>query len=417
MSTQQRAGRPPSATEIRPPEAVAALEAFPRRGAGTDAERRAAHWLAQQLAARKAEVSVEPFWCRPNWALAQAWHVALALAGSLVSVDSARAGGAMLLAALVFVIADATTGRSPGRLLTPQRASQNVVAGAPERPGQRLHLILTANYDAGRAGLAYRDRLRRSAAYLHRAVHGYTPGWIGWTAVAIVWLLLTSILRLEGHGSTAIGVVQLLPTIGLVLELALLLELAVAAWSPGASDNATGVSVALLLARALAVSPPRNLHVEVVLTGAGDGDGWGLRRHLAGQRRARTPRNTAVLGIAPCRGGELRWWRSDGSLFPLRYVSRLRDLAGKVAADQPQLRAQPHRGCGTTPALAARRARIPAVALGCLDDRGLVPRSHQAGDVAAAVDRRAHDGAIQFGLMLVDAIDTAVGQDGSAIPE
>ena len=91
MSTQQRAGRPHTDTDPRPPEAVAGLDAFSRRGAGTDAERRAANWLASQATGARTSVSVEPFWCRPNWAVAQAWHAALAVAGSLVSVASARA--------------------------------------------------------------------------------------------------------------------------------------------------------------------------------------------------------------------------------------------------------------------------------------------------------------------------------------
>lgn len=322
----------------------------------------------------------------------------------------------MLLAALVFVIADASTGRSPGRRLTPERASQNVVVTPAEWNSDRLRLIITANYDAGRAGLVYRDELRGAAARARRLLGGFTPGWLGWTVVAIVWLLVICILRLEGHRSTAIGAAQLVPTVGLMLGVVLLLGLAVADWAPAAGDNATGVSVALLLGRALAVSPPRNLDVELVLTGAGDGDGTGLRHYLAARRRTRRPANTVVLGIAACAAGRLHWWRSDSALFPVGYASRVRALAERVATEQPHLGATPNRGRGATPALPARRARIPAIALGCLDDRGLAPRSHQPGDEAAGVDRRAHDGAVQFGLMLVDAIDDALGQTAAPAP-
>jgi hypothetical protein len=420
MSTQERAVRPQAATAPSPPELVAGLDAFPGRGAGTDAERRAANWLAGELAGRGMEAAVEPFWCRPNWALAQAWHAGLAVAGSLVSVASGRVGGGMLLAALVFVIVDAATGQSPGRLLTPQRASQNVVA-TPRRSGEpaakdtdgRIHLILTANYDAGRTAMVYRDLLRTVASALRQPARRLAPGWIGWLAIAIIWLLATAILRVEGHHSTAVGIAQLLPTIGLLAAAVLLLEQAGSDFSPAAGDNGTGVSVALLLGRALAVSPPANLDVEVLLTGAGDGDGWGLRRYLAARHRGRRPQNTVVLGIAACGAGQPRWWRSDGSLFPLGYAPRLRRLAEQLAAEQPQLGLAPYRGRGSSPALAARRARVPALALGCLDDRGLVPRSHQPADVVAAVDRRAHDRTLQCALMLVDAIDAALASTRS----
>jgi hypothetical protein len=397
-----------------PPDAVVSLGAFPGRGAGTDAERRAGLWLADELAGRGREVIVEHFWCRPNWALAQAWHVLLALAGSLVAVASPRVGGAMLLAAAVFVIADVFTGVSPGRRLTPERASQNVVSlphrAAAEDQSDRLHLLITANYDAGRTGLIYRDGVRSRTARLRRAVGGFTPGWAGWLVLDMALLLAIAILRLEGHTGAAVGAVQLVPTVALLLSFVLLLESAVSQWSPAAGDNGSGVAVALSLARALGVSPPRWMDVEIVLTGAGDGGGIGLRHHLRIRRKTHQHTNTVVVGLAPCAGEVLHWWTSDGPLVPLRSGGRLVTLARKLATDEPQLGAQGHSGRGCTPAFPARQARIPALAIGSLDEPGITPRSHQADDIAAMVSRHAHDRTVQFGLMLVDAIDVALRQ-------
>ncbi len=391
---------------MRATETVSGLANFEGRGAGTDSERRAARWLASELSATGSEVIIEPFWSRPNWALAQAWHVALAIAGSLVSVPSPIAGGSMLLVALVCVLADALTGVSPGRRLTPERASQNVIAVAPAASGTRL--ILTANYDAGRVGLVYRDALRRASGFLRRAVHAITPGWIGWLVVAIVWLLVVAFLRLEGHRSQAIGAIQLPPTVALVLGFALLLELATADWSPAAGDNASGVAVAIALARALGAAPPAHLAVELVLTGAGDGGQLGLRRYLRARRAERTAPTTVVLGLASCAGGMPRWWRSDGALVPLRYPRPLRELAARIGAEEPYLGVAPHTARGASAALPARRARLPAITIGCLDDHGLSPRSHHRDDTSAAVDSGALDAAVQFGLLLIDGIDAAV---------
>jgi hypothetical protein len=145
---------------MRPLELTAALTAFERRGPGTDAERRAARWLARGLYNTGRRVRVESFWCRPNWALAHAWHVALGLAGSLLSVGHPTLGAVLLGAALIAILADALTGISPGRRLTPERASQNVIAKPDENANNTATLILTANYDAGRVALAYRDPLR-----------------------------------------------------------------------------------------------------------------------------------------------------------------------------------------------------------------------------------------------------------------
>lgn len=410
MSASEQTQAIDDTQRISPREVAGQLQSFAGRGAGTDAERRASWWLAHLLNRRGRRVRIETFWCRPNWALAQAWHVALALAGSLVSVATPRAGGAMLLAALVFFLADALTGVSPGRRLTRERASQNIVVTRAKSDPARLQLIITANYDAGRVGLVYRDRVRELTGRARRQLAGFTVGWQGWLIVAIVWLLIMAIVRLQGHQSAGIGAIQLIPTVGLLAGLVLLLELAAAAWSPGAGDNGSGVGVAVGVARAVSSSPPANVNVEVVLTGAGDSEGAGLHQYLRQRRKTHRPANTVVLGVAPCPGGSVRWWRADGPLLPLRYGARLTTLARRVADEQPQLGARPHDGRGTTPGLPARRARIPSLTIGCLDERDLVPGSHQSDDVADALDRAAHDLTTQFVLMLIDAIDAAMAK-------
>jgi len=313
---------------------AAGLEGFQGRGAGTDAERRAANWLADQLTAGGREATLETFWCRPNTALAQAWHVALALAGSLASVPSPKTGAALLLAAIVFVLADALTGVSPGRRLTPERASQNVVSPPPEPgAGDRdtdpppLRLILTANYDAGRMGLVHRDWLRRPFARLRRLSRGITPGWLGWLLIALIWLEAAAIIRVEGHGGAGVGLVQLPPTVAIVIVLALLLELGTAEFSPAAGDNGTGVGVVLVLTRALDTARHRHLRVEVVLAGAGELGGVGFRRYLRKHGIPRQRASTAVIGSGAGSEGRRRRWQSDGPLLPLRYGMRLRQLA------------------------------------------------------------------------------------------
>lgn len=387
------------------------LEGFKDRGAGTDAERRAALWLADHLSGAGRDAQTEPFWCRPNWPLAHAWHAALALAGSLIAEASPRVGGGLLIAALVSIVFDALLGVSLGRRLTPERASQNVVqAPGAAADDRRLRVILTANYDAARTGIVYRDSFRRPWARLRRLTRGRAPGWLAWLVVAIVWLEIVAILRVEGHKGVAISVLQLPPTIAVVLALAALLEFSSSRWSPSAGDNATGVGIVLALARAMQAAPPRNVDLQVVLTGAGDATGIGLRHFLRSHRADFGPANTVVLGVAACGDGRPSWWRSDGSLLALRYAKPLRQLAADLAAQESYLGAQPSDGRGQGPAFPARLARIPAITIGCLDADGVAPRSHQAADRSESIDPAALDAAVQFGLMLVDAIDAELAQ-------
>jgi hypothetical protein len=372
---------------MRPLETTAMLAAFERRGAGTDAERRAARKLAQELTAAGHKVRTEPFWCRPNWALAHAWHVALALAGSLLSVSQPTVGAAMLGAALMSVLADELTGISPGRLLTPERASQNVVVEAED--DKPTHLIITANYDAGRSGLIYRDALRRTAARLNHTAGPLALGWLAWLSIAIAWSLAVAVVRAtDPHPPHTLGAIQLPPTVALVLALALLLEAAAAAYGPAANDNASGTAVAIALINALRAGPPRHMTVELVLQGAGEAQEIGLRRYLQSYKPTRA--STIVLGIAPCGGGHVQHWHSDGRLIPLRYSRTLRELCARLDGGAG------YRGRGATPALPARVRGLPAIAIGC-------PHQH-----SQPVDESALNRTLEFALVLVDEIDASI---------
>ncbi|HTP22649.1 MAG TPA: M28 family peptidase [Solirubrobacteraceae bacterium] len=378
------------------------LADFDGRGAGTDAERRAARWLAGELVASRQRVRIETFWCRPNWALAHGWHAALALVGSLISVGDPLVGTVLLAVALASTVADEVLGTSLGRRLTPERASQNVLASASRETASReaTRLIITANYDAGRTGLIYHDAFRDSAARLNQATRGATPGWLGWLAIAISYELAIAIVRIAGtHPPAFLGVLQLPPAVALVLTLAVLLETAGSAYGPGANDNGAGVAVAIALTNALATDPPRNLTVDLVLQGAGDSQGIGLRRYLRTHKHS----NAIVVGVAATGAGEPVWWISDGRLVPLRYARTLRALCAQTGV-------VPHRGRGVTPALLARATGLPAIAIGCLDDRGLAPRSHRRADTFEAVDDNAINRAIGFGLDLIAAIDASLAQ-------
>jgi hypothetical protein len=342
--------------------------------------------------------------------------VALALAGSLVAVSSPKVGGVLVLIALLSVLADALTGRSLGRRLSPERASQNVISAGNRNDGGdraddgRVRLLLTANYDAGRAGLAYRRSLRRPFVRANELIGAAGPGWVGWLTIALAWLLAVAIARVGGAGGGAIGALQLVPTVGLVLAAALLIELLTSDHGPAANDNASGVAAAIALARALDSGPPRNLAVEVVLTGAGDADGLGLTRHLRARRKTHTRTNTVVLGLAAAGGGEPRWWVSDGTLVPLRYFAALRELCERVAREESYLEAKPHRDRGAGPAFPARSMALPAITIGCRDRDGLAPRSHTQADTAERVDEAALDELVSYGLLVVDAIDGYVGR-------
>ncbi|MDQ3770207.1 MAG: hypothetical protein M3370_12135, partial [Actinomycetota bacterium] len=136
---------------MEPSAIVRRLAAIRRRAAGSDAERRAAVAMAAQLRELGYRPRLETVWVRPYDALVHAVHAALALAGGLVMVAAPIVGTAMVVAALALALAELSGAPSSTRLLTPRRATQNVVAADPlhsDGPAPPVRLILTAALDA-----------------------------------------------------------------------------------------------------------------------------------------------------------------------------------------------------------------------------------------------------------------------------
>jgi hypothetical protein len=271
---------------------VEGLCAISGRGACTDAERRAAVWLHDELRSSGHEAWVETRWVRPQRYAMLALGCLLAVAGSLLSTFAAAAGlaGAAVGAAVLAL-------RAVGWALPlfPRRATQHVLTEVPDgtdrngaRGGRepRGVLVIAAAYDAPRRGLLLNDRWR----------HRLRPrSGLAACAVAVAG---AAGARLGGVEETWLGALQLVPTVVLLVAFAAAVDIALSGFSPGANDNASGVAVALALFDELRRQPPRALAPALLLVGAGHAVPRAVAAHLRAERL-----DGVVLEIGPCGDG------------------------------------------------------------------------------------------------------------------
>jgi hypothetical protein len=341
---------------------VDALCSHAGRGACTDAERRAALWLHDELRSRGHEAWVETRWVRPQRATAVALGALLAVSGSLLATAVPAAGLAVAaLGALWMAV--------PLPIL-PRRATQHVLT---EMPGNGVVLAITAAYDAPKRGLVLNDRWRR-----HRV-----PGWIPAACGAVI--VAAAVARVAGYEPGWLGALQLVPTVVLLLVLAAAADVALSEFSPGANDNASGVAVALALLDELRREPPRMLSPALLLTGAGHA----LPR-TAGRFLDLPAERVVMLELGPCGAGTPAWYARHSQV-------RAAAEAAAAALDLPD---------GRRPRAPA--TRLPAIRIAALDDRGLTPRAHQADDTEA--DEAAMDASLDLALGVVDALDSAISK-------
>ena len=284
-------------------ETIRELCSFEGRLPGTDAERRAGNHLAERLRDLGRRAEIDPTYVHPQVPIIQAAHCAIAFAGSLVAVAEPAVGFALVLFAATSLYLDLNARFYLLRTLFFRRASQNVVS-----PG-RTHdaparLLLVAHYDAARTGTLYDPkpvaRFKRLANRL-RLPHSRL---LFWSVAALLPMLGA---RMAGVDSDGISLLQLPPTLVLLVAMFLFVDWQLSDVVPGANDNASGVAVTLSLADRLAAEPVENLDVWIVFTGAEECGMEGMRSLLRSRRGELDRASTFVLALDTVGAGDVRY--------------------------------------------------------------------------------------------------------------
>jgi hypothetical protein len=389
------------------------LCSFERRRAGTDSERRAAKWLAERLREAGRDAEVEPTYVHPQYALVHAAHCALGIAGSLVSLASPPAGFAIVLAAATSMYLDLNTRFYLLRRLFFRRASQNVVSRGA-RPDAPARVILCAHYDAAQTGRAFRPRtVRRAASVAKRLRIPLGPFRVVFWSLAALLPILGA--RMAGVEAGWLAIVQIVPTLVLVVAVFALVDIALSDVVPGANDNASGVATTLSLASDLDRDPPHNIDVWVLLTGAGWSLQEGMRGFLRAHRKTLPRKGTYFVCIDAVGHGDVRFETATGWVVSYPHDVRVVGLCEAIAAaDRDGERRYGARALrlGALPgdSLAARIRRYPATTITCADELDVVPGAETAADVPDRVDPEALDRAHGFALDFVRQLDREAGR-------
>ena len=310
-------------------EIIRELCSFERRLAGTDAERRAANRLAERLRGLGRRVEVEPTYVHPQAALVHAAHCLLAFVGSLVAVSIPALGFGLVLVAATSLYLDLNGRLYLLRSLFFRRASQNVVSPGP-RPTAPATLILCAHLDAARSGAVFAPgRARRFARLAARSPVPLGPDRILFWSMALLVPLLG--LRMAGIDSELVALLQLIPTLVLLVGIFALVDVELSEVVPAANDNASGVATAVSLAAELDAEPPDNLDVWVVLDGGGECTQEGIRAFVRSRRKRLDRATTFFIALDSVGGGRVRYATSAGWVVSYDMDRRLVELCEAIA--------------------------------------------------------------------------------------
>ena len=390
------------------PTEIDALTGVGRRAPGSDAERRAAAHLKQRLENIGRRAGLESIEVWPGWPLAYAVLAALAVVGSVLSVSLPAIGAALALAAALLTFLDAGLLLPTVRRLFGRRASQNVVSwGGENGPG---NLLLVAHYDAGGSGIALSQKAEaRRAAFgnlVRRPIGPLEP--LLWAELAV---LVCCVLRLAGLTGLLLTVVQFIPTVLLIVAVALLLDIALSPTTGGENDNATGAVLALSLAERFGGGRLDHFDVHVLLTGGQKAVAAGSRAFFKRHKRDLDPGRTVILNLDAVGSGTVRYTSREGPLVAIKSHPQLVQLCQAIAEDDEDENAFGARSItnrSPSDGYAARSAGLPAITVSCRGRLDYIP---------ARVDSEALERAEGFCAELIRRLDAELGPDLAAPAE
>ncbi|HYH60403.1 MAG TPA: M28 family peptidase, partial [Solirubrobacterales bacterium] len=390
---------------------VRELCSFDRRLSGTDAERRAANAMATRLRRQGRRAEIESIYVHPQAPLVWALYCVLVSVGSVLSISQPEAGFALVLVATTAFYLDLNTSRHFLRLLFFRRASQNVVSRG-RNADATTKLILAAHLDTARTGMIFGKR----ATSASRRISGLLPfphtRLLFWSAAVLLPILGA---RTAGVDTDGLAVLQVIPTLILIVSAFLLVDWRLGSVVPGANDNASGVAVTLSLAERLEAEPTGNLDVWVVLTGGEECGMEGMRSFARSHKDELDPYKTIVLAIDSVGAGDVRWVTAEGMTISFDMDLRVDQLCEAIAEadaeDENRFRASALRHGYATDALAARVAGLRASAITTLEPGAIVPANHHTpADMPDSLDPEAMDRAEDFTLELIRALDRDLGR-------
>ena len=352
------------------------LVGFTSRAGGTDAERRAARYLAARLEELGRDAHIEPIRVWPAFAPALLLIAIAGVTGSVLTVSAHLAGFLVVLLAAITAFGELSGSFFLARLPFGSRASQNVSSHEnTDKPGR---ILLVAAYDAPRDAALFREQLRR------------WPTVFFWSLMVI---LACATVRLVGIGPSWLTVIQFIPTVVLIAAIPLFAEAAIADVSAGANWNASGVATVLDLA-ARHGGRLEHFDLSVLLVGAGHPLPLGMRAWLRRHRDDLDAETTAVVCIESAGYGTPHYATKEGLVFPARLHPALNAIAADIEGARPFI------ARSATAAYAARGARLPAIRISGLGVREYAPDT---------VDEEALARTLDFTSELLERIDEQIG--------
>ncbi len=363
------------------------------RSSTSEGERWTSKYIKEILEGLHIESYVETFLSYRTSSYACIIVYLISIVGALFSFSHAILG--FLIAGLgAVVFYRENSGYGPISRLLPHDPSQNVVGKVPAKDKVCRRVVLCANYDTPRSGLAFHPRLvgyfRIFSVFTIMSVLGLPVvilfGALFWSdlfglfrSLAVLWLCVNilQLLHRELYGSQVYG----------------------------ANDNASGTGVILSLAEKLAHDPLQNTEIWIVATGserAGNGGTLALIK-----RHAQELQNAVILNLNNVGIGYLKYITGEGTIKAYPADPELLLFSAEAVRENPEISLVPHEfRTFTTSAYTALTRGYRAMSIMALDEDGVIPHWHWKTDLIENLEEQNFVDVEKFVELLLKKLDS-----------
>ncbi len=371
------------------------------RGSCTPQERQAGEYAADQMRLLGLkEVHSQAFRAIPStyWPYA----LSLAAAGTGSALILLLGGQDVLILAVILnllgvwgMLAETEFAPSWTHWVLPRAGSQNITGVVPAQAERRKCAVLCAHIDTHRTPVFYSSEtwyslfnFLVSLAFLSMvagAILYSLAAWQGWGWIGLPSLVIL-LIQAAGAG--------------------LCTQADFTAYTPGANDNASGVGVALALAKRLQQEPLPYTDVQIAITGCEEVGDYGINAYLDAQA-AGLGQDALYIILDEIGLGTTKYLTNDGLLLKYRTHPQALALARQVRSQNPELRLIEGEGLAYTDALPATKRGLIALTVCTIPEPGstVVTHWHQISDTIEHIDSNDLENALQFTWKLLQAFD------------
>ena len=338
------------------------------RGSTSEAERRAAEYVASYLRTHGFDTAIESFHSVTSFSWAFGiFFTAFIIAATLLVVGTPPIIPAVLTLLTLITFVLESSGRETVTRILPQHPSQNVIGRIMPTITASRHVVVTAHLDSARTAIMWHPRV----------VGLFRP---------LLLLGIIAMIAITGLSITAIFIAALwlrLITWIACIYIAIILFLLVdrelrGLITPGANDNASGVAVLLSLANSF-VTHPLSIDTDIwlVATGSEEAGTVGMLRFLQRHGKELPKETTTFINIDNVGAGAVTYTTAEGLLLPLKTDTVLTEAAMSFAQNYPEYHVEGHGYHAlTTDAIIPLSKGRRAISIMAFDKRGRIPNWH-----------------------------------------